>query len=237
MGPCRVRAVQLAMARRTQGEQRVVGLLADRPAIRQVVQGELDRRPAPVARCRSSHAASHRALRRAVRGFPLGVRRAIVAIAATVTCGMAWACTPPPPPLGQLDASAVLNSIPVADENGVGYSRELFHYPADPDGNRCDTRAEVLLRDTVARVHQSENDLAYKEWMASRRSTGQGRRQVAHRAHGRTGGRVLYACRRRGSGLDPRCCGEQPNSVRQVVPAPMRSTLLTAAMQFMPSWM
>ena len=46
----------------------------------------------------------------------------------------------------------MLNSIPIADENGAGYNRDLFHYPTDADGNRCDTRAEVLLRDTMVPV-------------------------------------------------------------------------------------
>ena len=38
-------------------------------------------------------------------GLFVGVRRAIAAIAATATCGMAWACTPPPPPPDQLDVN------------------------------------------------------------------------------------------------------------------------------------
>ena len=38
-------------------------------------------------------------------------------------------------------------------ENEAGYNRDLFHYPTDADHDHCDTRAEVLIRDTTAPVN------------------------------------------------------------------------------------
>ena len=38
-------------------------------------------------------------------------------------------------------------------ENEAGYNRDLFHYPTDADRDHCDTRAEVLIRDTTAPVN------------------------------------------------------------------------------------
>jgi hypothetical protein len=81
----------------------------------------------------------------------VGARWRVAALAAGLVLATTWGCAPPPPP-GQLDALTVLGSIPVAIENGVGYDRDLFHYPSDLDGDRCDTRAEVLLRDTIVPV-------------------------------------------------------------------------------------
>lgn len=49
---------------------------------------------------------------------------------------------------GALDALAVLTTITVENEHRGGYKRSLFHHWIDADGNGCNTRAEVLLRDT-----------------------------------------------------------------------------------------
>lgn len=81
----------------------------------------------------------------------MGAQWRIAALAAGLGLATTWACVPPPPQ-GQLDALRVLDSIPIAVENGVGYDRDLFHYPSDLDGDHCDTRAEVLLRDTFVPV-------------------------------------------------------------------------------------
>ena len=45
-----------------------------------------------------------------------------------------------------LDALAL---VPVAKEHSGGYNRDLFGYPADADGDGCDTRSEVLQRDSL----------------------------------------------------------------------------------------
>jgi hypothetical protein len=52
-------------------------------------------------------------------------------------------------PAGSLDALVVLAGIPVANEHGAGYDRDLFAYGHDDDGDGCDTRAEVLVRDSL----------------------------------------------------------------------------------------
>jgi hypothetical protein len=50
---------------------------------------------------------------------------------------------------GRLLALDVLAFITVANEHRGGYVRDLFHYPADLDGDGCNTRAEVLQRDSL----------------------------------------------------------------------------------------
>ena len=50
---------------------------------------------------------------------------------------------------GAVGALDLLAFIPVANEHrGAGYDRASFEYPSDPDGDGCDTRADVLLRDS-----------------------------------------------------------------------------------------
>jgi hypothetical protein len=44
----------------------------------------------------------------------------------------------------------VLGTIPVAKEISAGYSASLFGYPIELRGNGCDTRAEVLIAETLA---------------------------------------------------------------------------------------
>ncbi|MEI8239098.1 MAG: excalibur calcium-binding domain-containing protein [Actinomycetota bacterium] len=44
----------------------------------------------------------------------------------------------------------VLRFIVVENEHGSGYVRDLFGYPADLNHNGCNTRAEVLLRESLA---------------------------------------------------------------------------------------
>ena len=48
-----------------------------------------------------------------------------------------------------LDALEVLARIPVVREVGAGYNRDLFEHWIDADGNGCNTREEVLIRDSV----------------------------------------------------------------------------------------
>jgi hypothetical protein len=40
--------------------------------------------------------------------------------------------------------------IPVVNEHPDGYDRDSFGYPADPDGDGCNTRAEVLIRESLS---------------------------------------------------------------------------------------
>ena len=43
----------------------------------------------------------------------------------------------------------VLAAVVVEKEHPAGYDRALFGYPADLDGDQCDTRSEVLQRDSI----------------------------------------------------------------------------------------
>src|SRR5215212_11312371 len=49
---------------------------------------------------------------------------------------------------GSVRALDVLNFITVENEHQAHYNRDLFGYPSDLDGNGCDTRGEVLVRDS-----------------------------------------------------------------------------------------
>jgi len=47
------------------------------------------------------------------------------------------------------NALEVLQGIRVEKENPSGYVRSLFHYPRDIDGDGCNTRQQVLKRDSI----------------------------------------------------------------------------------------
>jgi hypothetical protein len=65
---------------------------------------------------------------------------------------VAVGCALHAPPKGYLPATTVLANIKVATPSFAGYNRDLFHYPADLDHDRCDTRGEVLIRDSLGPV-------------------------------------------------------------------------------------
>jgi hypothetical protein len=62
--------------------------------------------------------------------------------------------TAAPVSLGGLSALEVLDSIPVEPEHSEGYDRNLFAIWSDLDDDGCDTRAEVLMHEslTIAQV-------------------------------------------------------------------------------------
>ena len=81
--------------------------------------------------------------------------------------------TPPPTAAattipGSLDALDVLALIPVTNEHQDGYDRERFGYPADRDGDSCDTRDEVLQRDslTPAQVDPAGCQVIAGDWLS-----------------------------------------------------------------------
>ncbi len=51
--------------------------------------------------------------------------------------------------VGAILAIDLLATIEIADEHGTDYDRDAFGYPADLDGDGCNTRAEVLKRDSI----------------------------------------------------------------------------------------
>lgn len=56
------------------------------------------------------------------------------------------------------NASTLLNMLTVAAENRTGYSRDLFKHWDDEDGDRCNTRCEVLA------AEQRSNGTWYSHW-------------------------------------------------------------------------
>jgi len=56
------------------------------------------------------------------------------------------------PAIGTARALDALVLIRVQNEHPAGYARDRFGYPRDVDGDGCDTRAEVLIRDSTSPV-------------------------------------------------------------------------------------
>lgn len=82
--------------------------------------------------------------------------------------------TPPvttasPTPGGALDALAILATIPVESEHRGGYNRDLFAVWSDLDGDGCDTRAEVLITEslTPAQVDPSGCGVIAGDWFSA----------------------------------------------------------------------
>jgi len=100
-----------------------------------------------------------------------GVSGATAAVPVTavvrVTENVRGSVRPPVSPApGLLAALEVLALIPVENEHHSGYDRELFGYPADLDGDGCDTRAEMLIRGslTPAQVDPSGCGVVAGDW-------------------------------------------------------------------------
>lgn len=85
---------------------------------------------------------------------PATASPAVTAKPSTTTPPKAEASPPTsePPKGGQSDnsfaATDVLAQLTVANEVGAGYDRDLFRHWIDADGDDCDTRQEVLIRDS-----------------------------------------------------------------------------------------
>jgi hypothetical protein len=63
----------------------------------------------------------------------------------------------------------VIGSIPIEREHPEGYSRDLFAVWSDLDGDGCDTRAEVLIEEslTPAQVDPSGCAVVAGDWLSS----------------------------------------------------------------------
>ena len=150
---------------------------------------------------------------------------------------------------GSVAALDVLALIPVANEDQDGYDRDRFGYPADRDGDGCDTHDEVLRRDslTPAQVDPSGCQVIAGDWYSSYDGvthTDPAEVQIDHVVsvtlsggtrvwpHGRVGGmpltsqRPVVSVRREGLGCPPesqvfamRCC-ERPLQCEQLLAMP-----------------
>ncbi len=70
---------------------------------------------------------------------------------------------------GSVDALGVLAFIPIENEHdGAGFDRAVFGYPADADGDGCDTRHEVLARDstTPAQIDPFGCNVRAGDWLS-----------------------------------------------------------------------
>ncbi|MBM3668966.1 MAG: HNH endonuclease [Actinobacteria bacterium] len=65
---------------------------------------------------------------------------------------LAWGVSTPAHADSREQALRVLNSLPVSQERGDGYDRDLFRHWSDLDGNGCDTREDVLATERAAGV-------------------------------------------------------------------------------------
>lgn len=76
---------------------------------------------------------------------------------------------PTAPSDGRLDALDVLTTIPVRREVGAGYDRDLFGGWIDADGDGCNTREEVLIRDSrgFAQVDPFGCTVVAGDWVSS----------------------------------------------------------------------
>ncbi|MGZ7085381.1 MAG: excalibur calcium-binding domain-containing protein [Ilumatobacteraceae bacterium] len=76
--------------------------------------------------------------------------------------------TSAPDEAGRPLALDVLDTIVVENEHPMGYDRALFGYPADLGGNGCDTRSEVLQRDstTLAQVDPIGCTVVAGDWLS-----------------------------------------------------------------------
>ena len=70
---------------------------------------------------------------------------------------------------GAIDVLDILATIPVELEHRGGYSRDLFAVWSDLDGDGCDTRAEVLIEEslTPAQLGLSGCDVVSGDWLSS----------------------------------------------------------------------
>ncbi len=63
---------------------------------------------------------------------------------------LAWGIATPAQADSREQSLRVLNSLPVSQERGDGYDRDLFRHWSDLDRNGCDTREDVLATERAA---------------------------------------------------------------------------------------
>ncbi len=64
-------------------------------------------------------------------------------------------------------ALTLLDGVPVENEHRGGYDRDRFEHWIDADGDGCDTRGEVLIRDSVTPVQVGDGCwLTGGEWVS-----------------------------------------------------------------------